>query len=54
MSHGIDNTQAHALESVILESAGKILGCSSTTCYEAVRGGMGLGTLIKESWWCNA
>ena len=42
--------QTNALESVILEGAKKILGCSSKTCNEAVRGDMGLETLkIKLS-----
>ena len=36
--------QANALESIILGSAKKILGCSSRTCHEAVRGDMGIDT----------
>ena len=47
----------NALESVILRGAKKILGCSSKTCNEAVRGDMGLETLkgrrdrAKLKWW---
>ena len=37
--------QAAALESVMLGGAKRILGCSSKTCNEAVRGDMGLETL---------
>ena len=37
--------QANALESIILGHAKKILGCSSTTCNEAVRGDMVIDTL---------
>ena len=37
--------QANALESIILEGAKKIVGCSSRTCNEAVRGDMGIDTL---------
>ena len=37
--------QANALESIILGGAKKILGCSSRTCNEAVRGDMGIDTL---------
>ena len=33
------------LESIILDGAKRILGCSSKTCNEAVRGDMGLDTL---------
>ena len=46
-----------ALESIILKGAKKILGCSSKTCNEAVRGDMGLETLksrrdrAKLKWW---
>ena len=36
---------AAALESVMLGGAKRILGCSSKTCNEAVRGDMGLETL---------
>ena len=36
-----NKTQAAALESVMLEGAKCILGCSSKTCNEAVRGGYG-------------
>ena len=49
--------QANALESIILEGAKKILGCSSRTCNEAVRGDMGIDTLrsrrdkAKLKWW---
>ena len=37
--------QTAALESVMLGGAKRILGCSSRTCNEAVRGDMGLETL---------
>ena len=37
--------QTNALESVVLGGGKKILGCSSKTCNEAVRGDMGLETL---------
>ena len=37
--------QTAALESVMLGGAKRILGCSSKTCNEAVRGDMGLETL---------
>ena len=40
-----NKSQASALESILLEGAKKILGCSSKTCNEAVRGDMGLETL---------
>ena len=46
-----------ALESIILGGAKRILGCSSNTCNEAVRGDMGLETLrsrrdrAKLKWW---
>ena len=49
----------NALESIILRGAKKILGCSSKTCNEAVRGDMGLETLkgrrdrAKLKWWCK-
>ena len=49
--------QTNALESVVLGGAKKILGCSSKTCNEAVRGDMGLETLksrrdkAKLKWW---
>ena len=45
------------LESILLGGAKKILGCSSRTCNEAVRGDMGLETLkscrdkAKLKWW---
>ena len=38
-------SQARSLESIILNGAKRILGCSSKTCNEAVRGDMGLDTL---------
>ena len=41
--------QTNALESVVLGGAKKILGCSSKTCNEAVRGDMGLETLKSRS-----
>ena len=40
-----NKTQAAASESVMLGGAKRILGCSSKTCNEAVRGDMGLDTL---------
>ena len=49
--------QVDALESTILGGAKRILGCSSKTCNEAVRGDMGLETLKSRSdraklkWW---
>ena len=52
-----NKTQAAALESVMLGGAKRILGCSSKTCNEAVRGDMGLDTLQgcrhknKLKWW---
>ena len=54
-----NKTQAAALESVMLGGAKRILGCSSKTCNEAVRGDMGLDTLQerrdknKLKWWYN-
>ena len=50
-------SQAGYLESIILDGAKRILGCSSKTCNEAVRGDMGLDTLqsrmdrAKLKWW---
>ena len=49
--------QASALESILLGGAKKILGYSSRTCNETVRGDMGLETLksrrdkTKLKWW---
>ena len=40
-----NKSQAAVLESVMLGGAKHILGCSSKTCNEAVRGDMGLETL---------
>ena len=40
-----NKSQADFLESIILDGAKWILGCSSKTCTEAVRGDMGLDTL---------
>ena len=40
-----NKSQAGSLESIILDGAKQILGCSSKTCNEAVRGDMGLDTL---------
>ena len=52
---GRQQNQAAALESVMLGGAKRILGCSSETCNEAVRGDMGLETLqgrrTKLKWW---
>ena len=52
-----NKSQAGSLESVILDEAKRILGCSSKTCNEAVRQDMGLDTLqsrrdrAKLKWW---
>ena len=52
-----NKSQAGSLESIILDGAKLILGCSSKTCNEAVRGDMGLYTLhsrrdrAKLKWW---
>ena len=49
--------QAGSLESITLDGAKRILGCSSKTSNEAVRGDMGLDTLqscrdrAKLKWW---
>ena len=54
---GGNKAQAVALESVMIEGAKRILGCSSKTCNEAVRGDMGLDSLqghrdkAKLKWW---
>ena len=54
---GSNKSQVNALESIILGGAKRILGCSSKTCNEAVRGDMGLETLksrrdrAKLKWW---
>ena len=40
-----NKAQAATLESVVLGGAKHILGCSSRTCTEAVRGNMGLESL---------
>ena len=40
-----NKSQAGSLESIILDGATRIIGCSSKTCNEAVRGDMGLDTL---------
>ena len=54
---GSNKIQAGSLESIILDGAKRILGCSSKTCNEAVRGDMGLDTLqsrwdrAKLKWW---
>ena len=54
---GGNKGQAGALESIIFDGAKRILGCSSKTCNEAVRGDMGLDTLqshrdgAKLKWW---
>ena len=42
---GGNKDQACSLESTILDGVNRILGCSSKTCNEAVRGDMGLDTL---------
>ena len=52
-----NKSQAGSLESIILDGAKRILGCSSKTCNKAVRGDMGLDTLqsrrdrAKLKWW---
>ena len=52
-----NNSQAGSLESIILDRAKRILGCSSKTYNEAVRGDMGFYTLqsrrdiAKLKWW---
>ena len=49
-----NKSQANALESVILVGTKKILGCSSRTCNEAIRGDMGLRSCrdkAKLKWW---
>ena len=52
-----NKSQAGSLESIILDGAKQILGCSSKTCNEAVRGDMGFDTLQSRrnranlKWW---
>ena len=52
-----NENQASALESILLGGAKMILGCSSKTCNEVVRGDMGLEILksrrdkAKLKWW---
>ena len=52
-----NKAQAAELESVMIGGAKRILGCSSRTCNEAVRGDMGLDSLqghrdkAKLKWW---
>ena len=46
-----NKAQAVALESLMIGGAKRILGCSSRTCNEAVRGGMGLDSLQGRRWW---
>ena len=52
-----NKSQVDDLESIILGGAKRILGCSSKTCNEAVRGDMGIETLksrrdrAKLKWW---
>ena len=52
-----NKSHAGSLESIILDGAKRILGCSSKTCNEAVRGDMGLDTLqsrrdrVNLKWW---
>ena len=45
-----NKSQAGSLESIILDGAKRIRGCSSKTCNEAVRGDMGLDTLQRKVW----
>ena len=52
-----NKSQAGSLESIILDGAKRIFGCSSKPCNEAVRGDMDLDTLqsrrdrAKLKWW---
>ena len=52
-----NKSQAAALESVLLGGGKRILGCSSKTCNEVVRGDLGIDTLqgrrdkAKLKWW---
>ena len=52
-------SQAGSLDSIILDGAKRILGCSCKTCNGTVRGDMGLDTLqsrrdrAKLKWWYN-
>ena len=52
-----NKSQAAALGSVLLGGGKRILGCSSKTCNEAVRGDLGIDTLqghrdkAKLKWW---
>ena len=52
-----NKSQAAALESVLLGGGKRILGCSSKTCNEAVRGDLGIDILqgrrdkAKLKWW---
>ena len=52
-----NKAQVATLESVMIGGAKRILGCSSSTCNEAVRGDMGLDSLqgrrdtAKLKWW---
>ena len=54
-----NKAQAAELESVMIGGAKRILGCSSRTCNDAVRGDMGLDSLqghrdkAKLKWWCK-
>ena len=43
-----NKSQTGCLESIILDGAKWILGCSSKTCNKEVRGDMGLDTFIAE------
>ena len=40
-----NKNQVASFESIVLDGAKQILGCSSKTCNEAVKGNMGLDTL---------
>ena len=50
-------SQSGSVESIILDGAKSILGCSSKTCNKAIRGDLGLVTLqsrrdgTKLKWW---
>ena len=57
MSTSLEYGSEAALESVLLGGGKRILGCSSKTCNEAVRGDLGIDTLqsrmdkAKLKWW---
>ena len=49
MGRYVVRVKAGSLESIILDEAKQILGCSSKTCNESFRGDMGLDTLQSHS-----